>query len=91
MHSAHIWQDVIVQYRWHPLYGQRAHRIQSERRATGNLVHVELIPGVVTILPAWKLDAIYCAGIVVGAPQVSLAALTDPASVPWSWPMVHSV
>jgi hypothetical protein len=29
----------------------------------------------VTILPAWKLDAVYCAGLKVGAPQVSLAAL----------------
>jgi hypothetical protein len=39
------------------------------------LVHVELSPGAVTILPAWKLDAVYCAGLKVGAPQVSLAAL----------------
>jgi len=38
-------------------------------------VHVELAPGVVTVLPAWKLDAVYCAGLKVGAPQVSLAAL----------------
>ena len=50
-------------------------RIQIERRATGELVHVELTPGVVTILPVWKLDAVYCAGLKVGAPQVSLAAL----------------
>jgi hypothetical protein len=50
-------------------------RIQSERRASGELVHVELTPGAVTILPAWKLDAVYCASLKVGAPQVSLAAL----------------
>jgi hypothetical protein len=50
-------------------------RIQSERRASGELVHVELTPGAVTILPAWKLDPVYCAGLKVGAPQVSLAAL----------------
>ena len=36
---------------------------------------MELTPGIVTILPAWKLDPIYCAGLKVGAPQVSLAAL----------------
>ena len=65
----------MVRYRWHPLYGQRVRRIQSERRASGELVHVELTPGIVTILPAWKLDAVYCAGLKVGAPQVSLAAL----------------
>jgi hypothetical protein len=51
------------------------HRIQSERRASGELVHVELTPGAVTILPAWKLDAVYCTSLKVGAPQVSLAAL----------------
>ena len=66
----------MIQYRWHPLYGQRVRRIRGERRAPGELVHVELTPGVaVTILPAWKLDPVYCAGLRVGAPQVSLAAL----------------
>src|SRR5262252_8957424 len=74
--NAHIGQDVVIQYRWHPLYGQRVRRIRGERRASGELVHVELTPGVaVTILPAWKLDPVYCAGLRVGAPQVSLAAL----------------
>jgi hypothetical protein len=74
-HSAHIGQNVVIHYRWHPLYGQSARHIQVERRATGEFVHVELTPGVVTILPAWKLDAVYCAVLKVGAPQVSLAAL----------------
>ena len=74
-HCAHIGQEVVVQYRWHPLYGQKVRRIQSERRASGELVQVELTPGAVTILPAWKLDPVYCAGLKVGAPQVSLAAL----------------
>ena len=49
--------------------------MQGERRASGDVVHVELSPGAVTILPAWKLDAVYCAGLKVGPPQVSLAAL----------------
>ena len=62
-------------YRWHPLHGRSARRIQSERRASGECVHVELTPGVVTILPAWKVDPVYCAGLKVGAPQISLAAL----------------
>jgi hypothetical protein len=57
------------------LYGRSARRIQIERRATGDFVHVELTPGVVTVLPAWKLDAVYCAGLKVGAPRVSLVAL----------------
>jgi hypothetical protein len=39
------------------------------------LAHVELTPGAMTILPAWKLDGAYCAGFKVGAPRVCLAAL----------------
>ena len=74
-HSAHIGQDVVIHYRWHPLYGRSVRRIQGERRASGDFVHVELSPGAVTILPAWKLDAVYCAGLKVGPPQASLAAL----------------
>lgn len=38
-------------------------------------MHVELAAGVVTILPAWKLDPVYCTDIKVGAPQVSISAL----------------
>ena len=74
-HSAHIGQDVVIHYRWHPLYGQSVRLIQAERRASAELVHVELTPDAVTILPAWKLDAVYCSGLKVGAPQVSVAAL----------------
>src|ERR1700724_2414634 len=74
-HSAHIGQDVVIHYRWHPLYSRNVRRIQGERRASGDVVHVELSPGAVTKLPAWKLDAVYCAGLKVGPPQVSLAAL----------------
>ena len=39
-------------------------------------------PGAVTILPAWKLDAVYCAGLKVGAPQVSVAALCSLRELP---------
>ena len=57
-HSAHVGQEVVVHYRWHPLYGRRVRRIQGERRASGEFVHVELAPGVVTIVAAWMLDPV---------------------------------
>ena len=56
------------------MYGRTARRVQIERRATGDLVHKHT-SGVVTILPAWKLDAVYCAGLKLGTPRVSLDAL----------------
>ena len=42
---------------------------------TGEFGHVELASGNVAVLAAWKIDAVYCAGLKVGAPQVSLEAL----------------
>src|SRR5215475_2534943 len=74
-HSAHIGQDVVIHYRWHPLHGRSARCVQHERRASGEVVHVELAPGVITMLAAWKLDAVHCASFKVGTPQVSLEAL----------------
>jgi hypothetical protein len=66
---------IVSHYRWHPLYGKA--RVAS--RLNGAQRHVELAPGVVTVLPVWKLDAAYYADLKVGAPQVSLATLyTNP-------------
>ena len=65
----------MIYYRWHPLFGRSARRIQGERRASGEFVHVELMAGIVTIVPAWKLDPVFCTGLKVGLPQVSLGAL----------------
>jgi hypothetical protein len=66
-----------IHYRWHPLYGRSVRRILTERRASGEFAHVELAPGNVTMIAAWKLDTVTCASIKVGIPQVSLAALRN--------------
>ena len=74
-HSAHIGLDVVVRYRWHPLYGRSARCVLIERRASCDIAHVEQAPGVVTMVAAWKLDPVACAGMQIGLPRVSLAAL----------------
>jgi hypothetical protein len=48
-----------------------------DRRKSGQFVHVEVLPGIITVVAAWMLDASACAGMEVGAPRVSLAALSD--------------
>ena len=53
------------------------HRILTERRASGEVAHIELAPGNVIMVATWKLDPITCASLKVGVPQVSLAALRD--------------
>ena len=68
---------VEVHYRWHALYGRRLRRQYVEQRAGGEVVHVEMAPGVVLVLAAWMLDAAACAGMSLGAPRVTLAALAE--------------
>jgi hypothetical protein len=36
-----------------------------------------VLPGIVTVVAAWMLDAPACAGMEIGAPRASLAALYD--------------
>jgi hypothetical protein len=61
-HPAHVGQEVEVCYRWHALYGRRLRRQYIERRASGEVVHVEAAPGVVIVVAAWMLDPAACAG-----------------------------
>jgi len=53
-----------------------------DRRKAGPFVHVEALPGVVTVVAAWMLDASACAGMEIGAPRVSLEALRDLDDIP---------
>jgi len=41
------------------------------------VVHLELSPGVVIVVPAWLLNAAQCAAMELGAPMGSLEALAD--------------
>jgi len=76
-HSAHIGRGVQIHYRWHPLHGRQVKLCGIEQRATGRVVHVEMAPGVVTLVAAWMLDPVICAAMQIGAPRASVAALVD--------------
>ena len=67
----------MVYYRWHPLPVQRVRRHYSEDRLAGRFVYVEVAPGVVTVIAAWMLDPVDCAGMELGPPRVSVSALAD--------------
>ena len=66
-----------VFYRWHALFGRRLRRQYGEHRATGDVVYVEVEPGVVLVVAAWMLDAASCSGMELGEPRASVAALAD--------------
>ena len=67
---------MAVHYRWHPLCGKSVRLHPVEHRVDVAVAHVEASPGIVTIIPAWMLDLVACAGIGLGAPQVSALALS---------------
>jgi hypothetical protein len=73
-----------VHYRWHPLHGRQLRRHYGERRAEGDVVHVEVAPGIVIIVAAWMLDPAACVGMEVGLPRVAVSALAD---LHWSAPL----
>jgi hypothetical protein len=75
--STHIGQVVEIQYRWHALYRRSVRRQYVEHRAGGEVVHVELAPGTVVVVPAWMLDPAACAGMEFGAPRVTISALAE--------------
>ena len=67
---------MVVHYRWHPLHGRRLRRHYSERRANGEVVHVEVAPGIVTVVAGWMLDPAACAKLSFGTPRVQEAVRT---------------
>ena len=77
IHSAHVGADCVIHYRWHPHFGRRVRLEDIEHKASGPVASVELRPGQVIRIPAWMLDSSVCAGMKMGSPRVSLAALAD--------------
>ena len=76
-HSAHVGQEVVVHYRWHPLHGCRLHCHPGKRRSGHGVVHVGVAPGIVMVVAAWMLDLVACAGMEVGPPCAAVPALAD--------------
>jgi hypothetical protein len=58
-------------------FARRVRWHYRERRTAGDFVHVEIAPGEVIAVPVWMLDPSACAGMVLGTPRVTLAALID--------------
>jgi hypothetical protein len=79
--SAYRLGFVVVEYRWHPLYGKRVRLMRRTVHEGSAVVHVDVRGRVSRELPAWMVDASVCCGMELGPPEVSLAALNELRSV----------
>jgi hypothetical protein len=72
---------VVVEYRWHPLYGKKLRLLRRTAHNGTTVVHVETTRSVSRELPAWMVDGSVCGGMELGPPRVSIAALNDLRAV----------
>jgi hypothetical protein len=77
VYSTRVGQEVTIHYRWHALYGRTVRRFYSEKRAGADVVLVEGEPGAAIVVAAWMLDSLICGSMTLGAPCVSLPALSE--------------
>ena len=66
----------MVHYCWHAHFGRRLRVEGIEHRADGSVASVEVQPGLIVKIAAWMLDPAGCAGMEIGTPRASLAALS---------------
>jgi hypothetical protein len=77
-HSAHkSINGVVVQYRWHPLYGRPVVVRRRVRRADGDSLVVDVTGSVSRGMPAWMVSAEICGAMALGPPEVAVAALNE--------------
>src|SRR3954467_223885 len=75
--SAYRLGFVVVEYRWHPLYGKKLRLFRRTAHSGAAVVHVEVSGTVSRELPAWMVDGSICRGMELGPPTVSIAALNE--------------
>jgi hypothetical protein len=80
-HSAYRSKLVIVEYRWHPLFGEKVPLIRRTGRLGSDVVHVEVRRGLSRELPPWMFDSTVCKAMTLGSPQVEVASLNELRAV----------
>ncbi len=80
-HSAYRSCTVVIEYRWHPLYGKKVALFRRTGRRGSQVVHLELNRKFSRELPAWMVDASVCGGMSKGPPQSSAIALSELRAV----------
>lgn len=76
-HNAYASESVTIHYQWLDLFGKSLSVVRRMRRQDGDCVVCESPKGNAIAVPAWMTDKVVCAGLSVGSPVISLAALRE--------------
>jgi len=80
-HSAYGFRFATIAYRWHPLFG-RTFQVSPFRRGKAlTCIYTDERPDLCRELPNWMFDQGYCAGMTLGAPEISIEGLIELAAV----------
>jgi len=80
-HSTYSLRHSTIAYRWHPLAGQTLQVSPHRRGKDLTCIYTAERPGLSRELPTWMFDQVYCKGMTLGAPQISLEGLIELAAV----------
>jgi hypothetical protein len=80
-HSTYSLRHSTIAYRWHPLSGRTLQVSPHRRGKELTCIYTTERPGFSRELPNWMFDQAYCAGMTLGAPQISLEGPTELAAV----------
>src|SRR3954452_25177962 len=75
-HTAHPSPSVTICYRYHPFYNCSGRILRRSRYRGGEQFVVQLDDGTALAVPAWMLDPLLCAGLIVEPrPRLSQGSL----------------
>ena len=80
-HSAYRFRFATIAYRWHPLFGRKLQVSPFRRGKELTCIYTDERPDLCRELPNWMFDESYCAGMTLGAPEISIDGLNELASV----------
>ena len=76
-----VFVTATIAYRWHPLFGRTLQVSPFRRGKDLTCIYTAERPDLSRELPNWMFDEAYCAGMTLGAPQISIEGLNELAAV----------
>jgi hypothetical protein len=80
-HSTYSSRYATIAYPWHPLFGRTLQVSPFRRGKDLKCVYTDERPDLCRELPNWMFDEGYCAGMALGAPEISIKGLNELAAV----------